>query len=120
MDLSSSFSLDPTSLSPVSLLLLHIPLEKMTEERAEQSVHLLAAILHTKGREGGRESGRAKRRIQEIQRLFCGGTPGRKDCMSPKSAGEGGRVSGLKSVLYCSVKTTTSNILDSLKFYLIH
>lgn len=37
MDLSPSFSLSPTSLS----LLLHIPLERMTEEGAERSVHLL-------------------------------------------------------------------------------
>lgn len=76
---------------PVSLL-LHIPLERMTEERAEQSVHLLNLSGGDSTDWGGREgeSGRAGRRNYEIQPLFHGETPGRKDCMSLKSAREGG------------------------------
>lgn len=85
MDLSPSFSLNPTSLS----LLLHIPLERMTEERAEHSVHL----LNLSGGKyyslrGGRQSGRAKSRSYEIQAVFHGETIGRKDCVSSKSARE--------------------------------
>lgn len=41
-------------------------------------------------REGGRESGRVKRKNCEIQPLFHRETPGRKDCVSPKAAKEGG------------------------------
>lgn len=79
--LPSLFSLNPTSLSAVSRL-LHIPLERMTEERAEQSVHLLNLSggkfyrLKERGRKG--ESWRVERRNYEIWPLFHRERPGRE------------------------------------------
>ena len=97
MDLSPCFSLNPTSLPLLSLS--SSTFHSRGWQRKELSKALtfwtfLAAILQTEegAREGGREreSERAKGRNCEIQPLFHGETPGRKDCMSPKSGREGG------------------------------